>query len=173
MILPDDVFRIGTIGRPHGLGGEVSFHFTDDVFDRVDADYLFVEVEGILVPFFMASCRFKTGTTALVKFFDIDTIEQARQLTDCPVFFPRSLADDTDEPPSLAELVGFSVIDGSTGLPIGQIESIDGSTMNTLLEISRPDGGTFLVPFSPDLVVDFSHSERQLTMTIPEGLLNI
>lgn len=173
MILPDDVFRIGTIGRPHGLGGEVSLHFTDDVFDRVDADYLIIETEGILVPFFMESYRFKTDTTALVKFFDIDTVEQARQLTDCPVFFPRSLADSDDEPPSLAEIVGFTVADGATGEAIGRIESVDETTLNTLLEISRPDGGTALVPYSENLVTDYSPSERRITMTIPEGLLNL
>ena len=53
MIKKEDVYRIGQIGKPHGVKGELSFHFEDDVFDRTDADYLILEVDGILVPFFL------------------------------------------------------------------------------------------------------------------------
>jgi len=173
MILPDDVFPIGTIGRPHGLGGEVSLHFTDDVFDRVDADYLIIEVDGILVPFYMESYRFKTDTTALVKFCDIDTVEQARELTDCRVFFPRSLSDSDDEQPSAAEMIGFSVVDGKSGMVIGRIEAIDDTTANTLIELSRADGGTLLLPLSGELINNIDAEGHRITMTIPEGLLEL
>lgn len=173
MIHSDDVFPIGVIGRPHGLSGEVSMHFTDDVFDRVDADYLIIEVDGILVPFFMESYRFKTDSTALIKFCDIDTVEQARQLTECRVYFPRSLSDSDDEQLSLAEIIGFSVIDSSTGNVVGQIEGIDDTTINTLLELSRPDGDTALLPFSADLLTDIDQEGRRITMTIPQGLLEL
>lgn len=173
MILNDDVFPIGVIGRPHGLGGEVSLHFTDDVFDRVDADYLVLEVEGLLVPFFMESYRFKTDTTALVKFFDIDTVEQARQLTDSRVFFPRSLSDSDDEQFSLSEIIGFEVIDSQTEATVGTIDDIDDSTINTLLQLKRTDGSSMLLPFSYELVTDFDAKAHRISMTIPEGLLDL
>ena len=75
MIREDEVYKIGKIGKPHGVKGEVSLMFSDDVFDRVDADYLVLMVDGILVPFFFEEYRFKSGETALVKFCDIDTGE--------------------------------------------------------------------------------------------------
>ena len=40
MIKKETIYKIGKIGKPHGVDGEVSFHFDDDIFDRVDADYL-------------------------------------------------------------------------------------------------------------------------------------
>ena len=43
MISHDDVFKIGRIGKIHGVKGEVSMQCDDDVFDRVDADYLVLE----------------------------------------------------------------------------------------------------------------------------------
>ena len=46
----DDLYEIGTLGKPHGVKGEIAFRFSDDVFDRADADYLFVEVDGLPVP---------------------------------------------------------------------------------------------------------------------------
>ena len=77
MIRQEEVFHIGRIGKPHGVKGETTFQFTDDVFDRVDADYLVLQVDGILVPFFMEEYRFRTDTTALIKFEDVDSVERA------------------------------------------------------------------------------------------------
>ena len=89
MIKKEEVYKIGRIGKAHGVKGEVSFNFDDDVFDRVEAEYLILEVDGILVPFFMEEYRFRSDSTALVKFEDIDTQERARELTNCDVYFPR------------------------------------------------------------------------------------
>ena len=66
MIKKESVYKIGKIGKPHGVDGEVSFHFDDDIFDRVVADYLILEIDGILVPFFLDEYRFKNDETALV-----------------------------------------------------------------------------------------------------------
>ena len=51
MIKQEEVYRIGRLGKAHGVKGEVSFQFDDDIFDQIDADYLVLDIEGILVPF--------------------------------------------------------------------------------------------------------------------------
>ena len=79
MIKKEDVYKIGVLNKPHGVKGEVAFTFTDDVFDRVDCDYLICLMDGILVPFFIEEFRFKSDSVALGKFEDIDTAEQARR----------------------------------------------------------------------------------------------
>lgn len=40
MIKREDVYKIGVFNKPHGIHGELSFTFTDDIFDRVEAEYL-------------------------------------------------------------------------------------------------------------------------------------
>ena len=52
MIKKDEIFKIGIFNKPHGVKGEVSFTFTDDIFDRVDCEYLVCLLDGIFVPFF-------------------------------------------------------------------------------------------------------------------------
>ena len=98
MIKQEEVYRIGRIGKTHGVKGELSFLFDDDVFDRVDCDYLVLDVDGILVPFFIEEYRFKSDSNAIVKFCDVDTQPRAAELTGCDVYFPRALADEDDEP---------------------------------------------------------------------------
>ncbi len=173
MIRTEEVYRIGRIGKPHGVGGEVSFHFDDDVFDRTDAEYLVLSVEGILVPFFMESYRFHGSATALVKFCDIDTQEQARTLTGCDVFFPRRDDNDTADGLSFAEIVGYTIVDAASRQHIGKIQAVDDSTINTLFDIATPDGGSVLIPASDDLIAYIDTATHTIAMTLPEGLFDL
>lgn len=88
MIRQEEVYKIGRLGKPHGVKGEISLLFTDDVFDRVETDYLVLDIDGILVPFFIEEYRFHGNETALIKFCDINTQDKARELTGDEVFFP-------------------------------------------------------------------------------------
>ena len=170
MIKKEEVYKIGRLGKAHGVKGELSFQFDDDVFDRVDADYLVLEVDGILVPFFMEEYRFRSDTVALVKFCDIDTQDRARQLTGSDVYFPLSLVpNDDDDSLSLSFFVGFSLIDATTGRNLGTITSVDDQTANILFELE--DGK--LIPVNNDFITDIDKDKRLITMELPEGLLEL
>ena len=169
MIKEEEVYKIGRLGKTHGVKGEISFLFDDDVFDRVDADYLVLMVDGILVPFFMEEYRFRSDTTAIVKFEDIDTQERARELTGCDVWFPRVLADSDDDTITWAAIVGFDIIDANSGKPVGRIASIDDTTLNILFCLE--DGR--LIPASEDLISVIDKENKQITINIPEGLLDL
>lgn len=173
MIKREDVYRIGRIGKPHGVDGEVSLHFDDDVFDRTDAECLILDIDGILVPFFMDEYRFKTDETALVRFDGIDTQEGARTLTGCDVYFPRQHSDNDGGTLSWAEIVGYRIVDAHTGRGVGEIRSVDDSTINTLFELVTDGGDNLLVPASDDLIKDVDTAQRTITMQLPEGLLDL
>ena len=169
MIREEEVYKIGRLGKAHGVKGEVTLQFDDDVFDRVDADYLVLQIDGILVPFFIEEYRFRSDSVALMKFEDIDTQERARELTGCDVYFPRALADDEDDTPSLSMLVGFDIVTASDGAAVGRIAAIDDSTVNLLFEL---EDGT-LIPANDDLITDIDMAKKQITMNIPKGLLEL
>ena len=169
MIKQEEVYKIGRLGKSHGVRGEVTFLFDDDVFDRVDADYLILDIDGILVPFFIEEYRFRSDTTALMKFEGIDTQERARELTGCDVYFPRNLAASDDDSISWSAIVGFDIIDASTNKSVGRIASIDYSTLNILFCLE--DG--HLIPASEDLITQIDQQARTITMHLPAGLLDL
>ena len=171
MIRKEEVYKIGRIGKPHGVKGEVSFHFVDDVFDRVDADFLILSVDDILVPFYMEEYRFRTDETALVKFCDIDTQEQARELTHCDVYFERSKADTPADELTWAQIVGFQIVDENNGKIVGKIVAVDDSTENILFEIETTKGHQALIPAHDSLIRNIDTPSQTITMTIPDGLL--
>ena len=174
MIRTEEVYKIGRIGKPHGVKGEVSLMFSDDVFDRVDADYLVLMVDGILVPFFFEEYRFKSGETALVKFCDIDTKEQAQELTGCDVYFPKTLSDRDEGDLTWDELKGFEVVNADDGDSlIGTLAYVDDSTENVLFSVSKPGGGEVLIPASGDFIVSVDPEGCKIRVSLPEGLLDL
>ena len=168
-----ETFHIGRLGKPHGVKGEISFHFTDDIFERVDAEYVFLEIDGLQVPFFFEEYRFRSETTALVKFEGIDDATHAAELVGCNVFFPRELSDEEDGELSWAELVGFTITNSPDGTIVGVVTAIDLSTINTLFEVKTKDGQQILIPANDDLIDDIDRDNRNIAMRIPEGLLGI
>lgn len=170
MIKEQEVYKIGVIGKAHGVKGELSIQIDDDVFDRVDAEYLVLKLDGIFVPFFMEEYRFKSDSVALVKFEGVDTQERARELTGVEVFFPRELAEQDEEAElSYAALVGYTLIDNNSGKPVGTIAYVDEQTINIMFELE--DGR--LIPASEELIVDVDLKNRTITLDIPEGILDL
>ena len=172
MIRREDVYKIGTIGKAHGVRGEVTVYVDDDIFDRTDSEYLLLDIDGILVPFFMEEYRFKNDEQVLVKFCDIDTKQQAQRLTGCEVYFDRRLAESVaDEYPSLHQLVGYTLIDTAAGgKTVGTITAIDDSTANVLFCIETQGGAEVLVPVAACTDGNIDNYQRTVSATLPEGL---
>lgn len=173
MIKQEDVYKIGRIGKPHGIKGEVHFLFDDDVFDRVEAEYLILEIDGILVPFFMEEYRFRGESSALVKFCDIDTQDKARELTNCDVYFPYSLTDDEPEVIRWNQIIGFSLINADTQQAIGTIVGVDDNTINILFEVETPDKKNILIPAHEELIEEINYDNRLISIQLPEGILDL
>ena len=177
MIRKEEVFKIGYITKHRGLRGEVEMSFTDDCFDTGSADYLVLDIDGILVPFFWEEYSFKNNDTAILKFEDIDTEEQARKLVGHAVFYPKAHVAPTspDEATMLSSykaLTGFSVSDQS-GQLLGIVSSVDDSSSNIPLTIETTDGEELMIPFHDDFLLHFDLRERTLQLQLPEGLLDL
>lgn len=171
MIKKEEVFKIGIINKPHGVKGEVSFTFTDDIFDRVeDCDYLVLLLDGILVPFFIEEYRFRSDNVALVKFEGIDSTEKARTLTNVEVYYPVKFMDDQEEISSWNYFIGFRVEDIHHGC-LGTVVDVDDATMNVLFVIENGDEEV-LLPAHEEFILDIDRKKKILKVNIPDGLLD-
>lgn len=180
MIRADEVFRIGHIAKHRGLKGEVELSFTDDCFDTGSSDFLVLDMDGILVPFFWEEYRYKNRDTAIFKFEDINDEAHARHLVGRSVCYPKACvaanggAQDGDEAAlsSYKALTGFEV-DDADGHPIGTVIAVDDTSANVLLTLERPDGKEAILPFHNDFLLGFDLKLRKLQMDFPEGLINL
>ncbi len=164
-----DTYKIGTLTRTHGIGGELSMNFTDDVWDRADADYVFLEVDGIQVPFFLEGWRFRSDSVALLKFQDIDNSEDATEYVGADVYFPYDLTPEPDEDDEYTwkHFTGWQVVDSVCGA-LGEIDYVEDSTANTIFCIEGK-----LVPATEDFIERIDAKERTIYMNLPDGLLDL
>ena len=153
MIKKEEVYKIGLFNKPHGIHGELQFTFTDDIFDRVDCDYLVCLLDGIFVPFFIEEYRFRSDSTALVKLEGVDTAERARAFTNVEVYFPVKYAEEVgDGELSWNFFVGFRMEDTRHGL-LGEVAEV--------------------APAQEEFIVGIDQRRKLITVELPEGLLNL
>ena len=170
MIRAEEVYKIGVFNKPHGIKGELQFTFTDDIFDRVDCDYLICLLDGIYVPFFIEEYRFRSDTTALMKLEGIDSDRQARMFTNVEVYYPKEyVSDDESDFLTWQYFVGFEVDDERHGC-LGKVTAVDESTMNILVCIEK-NGKEILLPAHEEFIRSVDKKKRRLTVLVPEGLI--
>lgn len=172
MIKREEVYKIGIFNKPHGIHGELLFTFTDDIFDRVEAEYIVCLLDGIFVPFFIEEYRFRSDTTALMKLEGVDTAEWARMFTNVEVWFPVKHADEA-EPEELTwnYFVGFRMEEIHHGY-LGDVTEVDTSTLNTLFVVDH-NGEELLIPAQEEFITDIDQKHKVITVSLPAGLVNL
>jgi 16S rRNA processing protein RimM len=172
MISKDSIFPVGKIARPHGIHGEMSFTFTTDVFDSEACEYFIIEKEGIPVPFFIESYRFKSDSTALLKLQDVKTADEAKDFSGDVLYLPVTFREEKevgeDDPDYY---VGFELIEENAG-SLGIVSEIDRTTENVLFVIEKEED-ELLIPAGEDYVIDVDHTSKKITLRLPEGLLDL
>jgi 16S rRNA processing protein RimM len=163
--------EVGRVIKPHGLRGEVAVYITSDVSDRLAAGTP-VWLNG--VPTTVATSRPHQGRP-LVRFEHVRDRTAAELLRGALV---EAAPIDPDELDAylVSELIGVPVVDAagvSLGTVIGLVE-MPAVAGYDLLEVQRPDGGTWLLPAADELVeaVDDAAGLRLVARELPEGLLD-
>ncbi|RHJ81529.1 ribosome maturation factor RimM [Parabacteroides sp. AM08-6] len=173
MIRKEDVFKIGQFAKPHGIKGEIALVTNSDVFEDSDDAYIVCEIEGILVPFFVEDYRYKTDTVILLKLKNVDDERAAREFAGREVFYPLDEMDEDDLMGNMTwdSFIGYIVVDDKYG-ELGTITDVDESTINVLLQISH-QGEDILLPAAEELILSADHENKKLTVSVPEGLLDL
>lgn len=99
----------------------------------------------------------------ILKLEGIDNPEQARTLSGQQLLVPRERASlpGLDEW-YIADLTGLSVLD-STGAVLGEVVSVI-ETCDDLLEVRRPDGRQFMLPFRKEFVGEPNLEEGKIVL---------
>ncbi len=172
MIKKEELIKIGQFNKPHALNGEISFTFTDDIFDRSDCDYIVCDIDGIFVPFFIEEYRMRTDTTALIKLVNINSSDEARMFTNLEVFFPKSYIDPEEAMMGGKDyFLGFTINEKHFG-NLGKIIEIDDSTANVLFIVQDESvDEPLLIPAADDFVTKIDEENKVIYMTLPDGLI--
>ena len=172
MDLKDSIY-IGQIAKLHGYKGGVSL-FLDVTHpeEYMDMESFFVEIDGILTPFFVESFKLKNKGFAAVKFQGVDSEQEARSLLKKKVFIPESELKELDESNFYDhEIIGYQVEDVVKG-EIGKVTAIADLKQNPLLVIEFKDK-EILLPIFEGLIVKVDRKLKRLKVIAPDGLIDL
>jgi 16S rRNA processing protein RimM len=169
-----EFFPIGTIIKPHGLKGEMVLDVAEGFEEVLEkSEFLMVEIEGGLVPFFVREdgIDFRTPTTVSLAFDDLDTAEKVRPYCGCRIFLPNEVQMEQPIEGEVSELIGYTVFDLEKG-PLGKIIRVDNFSGNVVLTILYGNY-EILVPLSEDFITEFNEEKRELHLDCPDGLVDL
>lgn len=167
-----DRIAVGVIRRPHGLRGEASIEPWTDSPER------FTELESVTLvspdeqqtrDALIESVR-EHGERALVKFVGIDSPEAVEAIRNWTVEIPEEAARALEEDEYfLHDLVGLTLFD-TNGHDRGIVTDVLEGGGGVLLNVRRPDGREFELPFAAQLCTEIDLEAKRIVVELPEGL---
>ncbi|ARK12001.1 ribosome maturation factor RimM [Fibrivirga algicola] len=169
----DDCFQLGHITKTHGLNGEVVFFLdVDDPSEYEDLDSVLIEVRGELTPYFIESSSINRDR-AIVALEDVDTLEEAKKLINCPIWLPLDNLEQITDPDRFYyhEIIGYRIVDKEEG-PLGTVSSVMAMPTQDLIAMDYR-GQEMLIPINSAIVKTIDRAAKTLNVELPEGLLEV
>ncbi len=167
MLKRDEFTYFGKFLKPHGTKGEIGL--LGDSFTLGDeCDFVAVDIDGILVPFFFEYKKSKNSDTLIVKIERMESADAVRLLTNREAYIPREWVEESDNY-SWSYFRGFTAEDSSRG-SLGEIIDVDDSTINTLFVVEY-NNEEILIPAQEEFIASIDHKKRHIIFDLPEGLI--
>lgn len=166
----EDCMLLGTISKTHGVRGELIIRIADPSYEPDENwESLFLQIDGILVPFFISSLYVSKADEWFILFDDYDNKDSVQNLVGQQVWINKDLLARVEEEIYLDELTGYTLINVRTGKQ-GSITDFMDIPGNPVFEVSF-EGDKVLVPAQDDLIEEIDPENQKLIMRLPEGIL--
>jgi 16S rRNA processing protein RimM len=166
-------FYLGRITKAHGLKGAVQVVLeASNPDDYLDLESIFVEHKQRLVPFFIEEFSLQGANKGILKFEDLDTIDQAKNYLSSALYIKEDEVSDADfDAQEVMEVIGYALLDGNLG-HLGTVSDYYEKVGQDLLAFEY-QGQEILIPIDESIVLEVNPETRTVHTLIPEGLLDI
>lgn len=154
------MLRIAKVLKSNGTEGDVLVGFRGIAASEIDRNEpVFIEFDGLPVPFFVESLKPKGNDKAISHLTDISSLKDAEEIVGRDIF-----ADYFEEEESGEDFTGWTVYDGNR--KVGTVTGLEDIPGNPCLCI-----GEALVPLHEDFIVSIDEKKKELFLDLPEGLI--
>lgn len=180
------LLQIAQVLKSNGTDGELVMGFRNVAPEDITVkEPVFIEFDGLPVPFFIESLAKRGNTKALVHLTDIESFEDSEELVGKAVYIDEEkLGEKEYEEGDFSFLAGWTLLnyspaedaDESEGLDeeyieeVGEILDFIDIPSNPCIEVETKNGAA-MIPLHEDLILSVDPENRELIMQIPEGLL--
>ena len=168
----EDCYLLGKITRRHGLAGNVILKLDTDqpeLYNKLES--IFVEINGLLVPFFIAKSSWSKNDALNIAFKN-STEALVDQSLGKNVYLPlASLPKLSGKQFYYHEIIGFDILD-ENNKDCGVIRSVNDQTAQNYF-VTNLDGKEVVIPIIKDWILEVNREERFIKMQLPEGLIDV
>jgi len=168
----EDCYFLGKITRRHGLAGNVILKLDTDqpeLYNKLES--IFVEVNGLLVPFFIEKSSW-SKLDALNLAFKNSSEALVDQSLGKNVYLPlTTLPKLTGKQFYYHEVIGYEIMD-QDNKDCGVIRSINDQTKQNYF-VTNLYGKEVVIPLIKDWILEVNREERYIKIDLPEGLIDV
>lgn len=171
-MIKEEAFYIGYITKTKGLKGEVQLYFEFDAYEALDLTVLFADLNGKMVPFFVAKHKLYPNGTGLFYFDDVDHIDKAQALVKKKIYLPlNKMPERNADDFTYNDLKGYTVTDENHG-QLGVILEVNEYPQQFVATVFYQEK-EILFPLNDDMIVEIDEDDQTLLVNLPEGLLDL
>ncbi len=176
MPLPEPLQPVGRTTKVHGTRGELKARIEPPFLEAaLAADFLFLDLDGQNVPFFVEEIRGQEDALFL-KLEAIDSPQDALELSNRTLLLPASALEGVGEgsrgePLRFANLQGYQACTVQ-GHVLGTIREVVEYPQQEMAVLER-QGREVLVPLNEAFIAQVDAERRLVTLDLPEGLIEV
>ena len=157
------MLQVAKVLKSNGTEGGILIGLCSVAFDELDKqEPVFIEFDGLPVPFFILDLSKRGSQKAIVHLNDITSLKDAEEVVGKEIYADASLYEDIDADADLSALVGWTL------KGVGQISDYIDIPGNPCIEVEGK-----LIPLNEDFIVFIDENQRIIEMNLPEGLLDV
>ena len=161
------MLRIGKVLKSNGTEGGLVMSFLDIIPEDIDLqEPVFIEFDGLPVPFYFESFTPRGNNRALVQLTGVRNLKDADELAGADVYADYFEQDEEED------FTGWTVRD-QDGREVGTVFAHEVIPGNPCLWVKKADGAEVLLPLHEELVLEVDENRQILSLTIPEGILDL
>ena len=155
------MLQIARILKSNGTEGAVLIGLRDFPAGDIDTkEPVFIEFDGLPVPFFIESVQPRGTSKAIITLTDVSCLEDAEELVGRDIFLDGEWEDDEEE-----DFIGWKVF--NRGKSLGEVVDIEPIPGNFCIIVG---GDEIMIPLHEDFVVSLDEDKREMYLDLPEGL---
>ena len=168
----EDCYFLGKITRRHGLRGNVILKLdtdTPEFYNKLES--IFVEINGLLVPFFIKNSSWSKSDSLNITFNNISE-QLVEQTIGKDVYLPlATLPPLSGKQFYYHEVKGFNIMDENE-INYGIVESVNDQTAQHYFILNFGEKEV-IVPIIKDWILEVNREQKFIKMQMPEGLLDV
>ena len=153
------MLQIAKILKSNGTDGGVLIGLHDINASEIDlSEPVFIEFDGLPVPFFIDSLQPKGSGKAVVHLIDVDSLGDAEEIVGRFISIEGEWEEEEEE-----DFTGWAVLDH--GREIGRVTGVEPIPGNFCLYV-----GEMMIPLHEDFTLSVDEDAKVMDLALPEGL---